>query len=468
MTNPTPTTTRLVARHRPLVLAQPESVVHRTARISCIVPAYQEEESIRATIESLLGQTRVPDIIHVVVNNSNDGTAYEARQFAGPHEIEYRGQKQQTEVVVHDIGKNEDKKVGALNYGYSWSVGADFILGVDGDTILDKHCVEALENEMVSDTRIGGISAIYTIDYAEAKNFGGKVLIAGQRAQFAGFNLDNLLRGRNMAVLGGQASLLRVEALEKVMVENNQNNPWVTDSAVEDSLLSLQIRSAKFSTKISATARATVGGMLTSRALHGQQKKWLAGAFELMKEKPFHPNLRLRWREAFSMVFNISTRLVFIALLAASLNLGAFEFSPIWLVPPAVAWLLHIRTALSMKNWTGGDLLFAILFIPAEIYMIMRMNHFVVSVRQVMSSGTTDLWAAQASAESGKGNSDTIWTIVGAVLAGAVVVGGWLALPVDVQSTILQIGWITLGTLSVLLTLAMVRRLFRKHHGFSV
>lgn len=464
----TTTTTRLVARHRPSLLPSPESVTHRAASISCIIPAYKEEDSIAATIQSILDQTRVPDVIHVVVNNSNDGTAYEARKFEGVHELEYRGVKQSTEVVVHDIGKNEDKKVGALNYGFSWSAGADFILGVDGDTILDKHCVEALENEMVSDARIGGISAIYTIDYAEAPHFGGKVLIAGQRAQFAGFNLDNLLRGRNMAVLGGQASLLRVEALERVMVENNQDTPWVTDSAVEDSLLSLQIRSAKFSTKISASARATVGGMLTSRSLHGQQKKWLAGAFELMKEKPFHPNLRLRWREAISMVFNIATRVIFIGLLAASLNLGAFEFSPIWLVPPAVAWLLHIRTALSMKHWTGGDLLFAVLFIPAEVYMIMRMNHFVVSVRQVMSSTQTDLWAAQASAESGKGNADTVWTIVGALISGAVVVAGWLALPVSVQSIILQVGWTTLGVSSVLLTLAMLRRLFRKHHGYSV
>jgi cellulose synthase/poly-beta-1,6-N-acetylglucosamine synthase-like glycosyltransferase len=89
--------------------------VHRST-IGCIIPAYNEEASIAGVIESLLSQTRVPDVIHVVVNNTSDNTVKIASQYAGPHEMTTDLGEQFTEVFVHDIGKNPDKKVGALNY----------------------------------------------------------------------------------------------------------------------------------------------------------------------------------------------------------------------------------------------------------------------------------------------------------------------------------------------------------------
>ncbi len=133
-----------------------DTSVHRST-IGCIIPAYNEQESIAQVIESLLAQTRVPDVIHVVVNNTSDATVKIASQYAGPHELLTELGEQFTEVFVHDIGKNPDKKVGALNYGYTLVEGYDYLLGVDGDTVADAKAVEYLESEAVSDTRIGGI-----------------------------------------------------------------------------------------------------------------------------------------------------------------------------------------------------------------------------------------------------------------------------------------------------------------------
>ena len=226
-----------------------EGASTQRSTIGCVIPAYNEEESIASVIEGLLAQTRVPDVIHVVVNNTTDKTVAIASQYAGPHEIVTELGEQFTEVFVHDIGKNPDKKVGALNYGYSLVEGYDYLLGVDGDTVAESHAVENLETEIISDSRIGGISAIYSID----NTFKGiaSFLISGQRSQFAAFNLQNLLRGRNMAVLGGQFSVFSTHALREVMDQNHQSTPWVKDSEVEDSLLSLQIKSAGYLTKIS-------------------------------------------------------------------------------------------------------------------------------------------------------------------------------------------------------------------------
>ena len=443
--------------------------------IGCVIPAYNEADSIAAVLESLLAQTRLPDVIYVIVNNSTDDTVAIASTFAGPHTVERDGEEQFTEVYVHDIGKNPDKKVGALNYGFSLVEGCDYLLGVDGDTTAALNAVQSLEAEIASDSRIGGISAIYSIDDAPFTGVVAPFLIAGQRAQFAAFNMQNMLRGRNMAVLGGQFSIFSMKALRQVMADNHQQTPWVKDSEVEDSLLSLQIKSAGYLTKISAQARADVGGMTTLRALDGQQVKWNFGAIELMwpgqrgdtKGQPLHPNLRLRWLENLSMLVNGFTRIMFVLLLVASLSIHAFVFSPIWLIPPAIAILLNTRIALSMKNRDWKDVVFAATLIPAEIYMVIRLGHFFRAWSKFLSRKQTDNWAEQAKAERGSGNAYlTPVILVFLVMVAASI--GWFLLPVVVQSSILWVGWPILGVITAIQTLTMTASLLRRHRGYRV
>ncbi|MGR6964898.1 glycosyltransferase family 2 protein [Geodermatophilus sp. URMC 61] len=447
----------------------------RHATISCIIPAYNEEGTIADVLTSLLAQTRPPDAVHVVINNTDDDTAEIAGQFAGEHVRVVKGEAFHTVVYVHDIGENPDKKVGALNFGYYVSRGYDYILGVDGDTTLDRRCVEWLEKEMVTDPRIGGLSAVYTFDKSKVHGAMARFLVAGQRAQFAGFNMDNLVRGRNMAVLGGQCSLFSVRALETVMYRNHQSAPWVRDSEVEDSKLSLQIKDAGFSTKISARARAFVGPMTTLRALHGQQVKWNFGGIDLLwpgqrgdnKGQPLHPNLRLRWYENVSMLFNISTRMAFLLLLAAALSIDAFVFNPVWLIPPAVATLLNLRIAASMHDKSASDIFYALLVAPAELYMWIRMGHFVTAWAQFFARVEKDNWAAQAAAERGRGSA-YVMPAVCAVAAFVVLIFAWSQQSIGIQSAILSIGWPVLYLITVLQTLFMVKKLVRRQHGFTV
>jgi cellulose synthase/poly-beta-1,6-N-acetylglucosamine synthase-like glycosyltransferase len=119
--------------------------------IAAIVPAYNEAETIEAVLRSLLKQTRLPDQIHVIVNNTKDDTFELAAKFAGPRTGKKlrKGSKERqvTEVFVHDIGANPDKKVGALNYGFAQVPEADYLLGVDGDTTLARDAVSNLEAE---------------------------------------------------------------------------------------------------------------------------------------------------------------------------------------------------------------------------------------------------------------------------------------------------------------------------------
>lgn len=449
-------------------------VPDQRATVGCVIPAYNEGETIGGVLDSLLHQTRLPDVIHVIINNTSDDSVEVAGHYAGPHTRLTPTGEQHTVIYIHDIGKNPDKKVGALNYGYTLVEHMDFLLGVDGDTTPEPDAIESLVAEISSDDRIGGISAVYSIDDSALDGPMAKFLIAGQRAQFSAFNMQNLLRGRNMAVLGGQFSIFSTKALRAVMKDSHQRTPWVNDSEVEDSLLSLQIKSAGYLTKISAQARAHVGGMTTLRSLDAQQVKWNFGAIDLMwpgqrgdtRGQPFHPNLRLRWFEHMSMVVNIVTRFGFLLLLLGSLSIDAFVFQAWWLIPPVAAILLNLKVSRSMAFAGKRDHLFALLLWPAELYMWLRMGHFVRAWAKFFSRQQTDNWAAQAKAERGKG---VAWTypfllLVIALVASAAI---WLQLPIDLRSDILAVGWPILGVVTVLQTAWMVVKILKRHRGFK-
>lgn len=449
----------------------------RTSTVGCVIPAYNEEGSIGPVLESLLGQTHAPDEIHVVVNNSTDDTFWVASEYAGEYRVKHRGVERTVQVFAHDAGSVPDKKVGALNIGYGLVKHCDYLLGVDGDTTLHERTVEQLLDEIHADSRIGGVSAIYTVDYLAQSGALGNYLIAGQRQQFASFSMQNLLRGRNMAVLGGQCSLFSVPALEQVRTQYRQLGPWVSDSEVEDSLLSLQLKHLGYGTKISSTARASVGGMTDLKSLDAQQVKWNYGSIDLMwpgqrgnlRGMPFHPNLRIRWIEHWSMLLNLVVRVGFLLLVVASLSIGAFVFNPLWLIPPAVSVLLNLRTALSMKHRTGRDILFALLFVPGEIYMWLKIGHFLRAWMQFFfRTGSTDNWSAQAAAESGKGSSAYLQPLLfGVVVLGALVLL-WINMPLLAQEVALWFAWPMLVVLTVIQTLGMLLRLVRPHRGYHV
>ena len=463
-----------LAAHAETMLEQLAELPEQRATVGAIIPAYNEAETIGGVLDSLLMQTRLPDVIHVVINNTSDDSVEIAGHYAGPHTRMTPSGEQHTVIYVHDIGKNPDKKVGALNYGYSLVEHMDYLLGVDGDTTPEPDAIEHLVDEITSDDRIGGISAIYSIDDSALDGPIAKFLIAGQRAQFAAFNMQNLLKGRNMAVLGGQFSIFSTQALRQVLEDSHQRTPWVNDSEVEDSLLSLQIKSAGYLTKISARARAHVGGMTTMRSLDAQQVKWNFGAIDLMwpgqrgdtRGQPFHPNLRLRWFEHMSMVINIITRLGFVLLLLGSLSISAFVFQAWWVIPPLAAVLLNWKVARSMEFVNRRDYFFAMLLWPAELYMWIRMGHFVRAWLKFFSRQQTDNWAAQAKAERGKGIA---WTYPFLTLALGLVVGAavWLQLPVALRSDVLAVGWPILGVVTVLQTAWMFVKILKNQRGYK-
>jgi len=121
------------------------------ATIGCLIPAHNEAESIRSAIASILDQSRLPDVVHVIVNNSTDDTAVFAEEFAGPHTRVVAGVEQSTSLYVHNIGTPgvAGTRSGALDYGFTLVEGYDCFFVLEGDTVAALDDVKKIEDEFV-------------------------------------------------------------------------------------------------------------------------------------------------------------------------------------------------------------------------------------------------------------------------------------------------------------------------------
>lgn len=219
-------------------------VASRRPTVGCVIPAGVEPGSIAQVIESLLRQTRVPDVIHVIVIEPSADTVAAAARYAGPHAGASELGPQFTEVFVHDIARKAARRAGALNYGYSLVEGYDYLLGVGGDTVAEARAVEYLEAEASSDARIGGVWALPAIEDSSIGR------------GFEQNRTPRVRRGaRSRTAVGGRFSIIATQALRDVMAQNHRSAPWTAD-AVEDSQLTLHINRAGYFTRTSPFVRA--------------------------------------------------------------------------------------------------------------------------------------------------------------------------------------------------------------------
>lgn len=366
---------------------------HRTAHtatgsVCVVVPAHNEEETIARTITALLKQTRRPDRIVVVADNCSDRTVEIARSFG----------KRVT--VIETVG-NKHRKVGALTMGWQQHVsqGFDYMLGVDADTVLSPNSLADLERELEENPKAGGIMARYTFDPDLGQSRFARLLIRLQRMEFSSWTLDILHRRRNTYVLGGQATLFRVAALQEVVAGERRHSPWDPEAQVEDMELTWALNSRGWDCKVSATARAYAGPMYTLKSLWAQRRKWDEGMIRLLLGSKLGTATIYPWRIQLKTAINAVTRALFMVLLPTSIAVGAFTWNWIWIAPPILAILLNLKHARKIPGRTRADLCIAGTLVLVEIYLMFRLLVWVASWMTVIAGIRRDGWARQYKAE---------------------------------------------------------------------
>ncbi len=432
----------------------------KTALILALVPAHNEEADIARTIEALLAQTRPIDRIVVILDNCTDGTEAIVRRYKG--------------ITVQKTFGNIDKKVGALTQGWQrWASGYDFVLGVDGDTKLAKDALEQLEAEMLRVPSAAGVMCRYTFDINLGTTFVARQLIRAQRLDFASWLTEIMARNRSTYVLGGQATLFRIKHLQDVIDTHERNSPWDPDAQVEDMELTWRLHEAGRKTLVSATARAYAGPMVTVKGLMGQRRKWDEGMAALLwQNKTPNKNTMIPWKQQFSMLANGVVRILFAIMLLLALTVHQFVWSPIWLLPILVGVALNLKVAWRVPDRTPADLVYALLVVPAELWLVSRMWSTLVSWLNIWFGSRRDGWAAQAAAESGKGGGGEvigkaiIWILVGGL---SIAAGTWFWVEkasYALQETVLTTGWSLVSIITIALTAFALIRLLKPTRGY--
>ncbi|WP_407271261.1 glycosyltransferase family 2 protein [Radiobacillus sp. PE A8.2] len=415
---------------------------HIKPRIIALIPAHNEEYSIRDCLEGLRDQTMPKDVeldVVVIADNCTDQTEAIAKAA---------GEDFGLILNVYVTKGNKQRKVGALNsawksiYGdaldifytelseqqilYRDSIKA--ILGMDADSRLAPNAIQHLWEGLMSSRNIGGVMAKYTMRMPKKKKllsfddpnyeaklrsgeYGGPIArwwTHQQKQDMASWLLKLQYGGGSTYVLGGQASLFRPEALLHVVETSKLDGPWQNESDVEDMLLTWQLQNAGWKTLISPEARCYVDAMRNYHSFRQQRNKWQGGALDLLTNRDI--GIRTRhtsrmWRDQLKMFSDLMVRVMFFSLLAISIATNQYTWMWIWIIPVVLASLLNITLALKTPMHRPIDVVLAGLLISPEIYLWSNLITFCQVWLDKLKSHKKDGWATQYDAERGRTQS---------------------------------------------------------------
>ncbi|MEU6574474.1 bifunctional polysaccharide deacetylase/glycosyltransferase family 2 protein [Streptomyces sp. NPDC046805] len=235
--------------HRPALVADPVTV---------IVPAYNEEAGIEATLRSLLASTHEYVQIIVVDDGSSDRT----------FEIAESVRAEDPRVMV--IRQPNAGKAAALNTGLSWAE-FDIVVMIDGDTVFEPDAIGRLIQPL-ADPRVGAVSGNTKVGNRQG------ILGRWQHLEYViGFNLDRRMFDvlECMPTVPGAIGAFRREALLGVGGVSE-------DTLAEDTDLTMALCRAGWRVVYEESAIAWTEAPSTVKQLWKQRYRWCYGTLQAM------------------------------------------------------------------------------------------------------------------------------------------------------------------------------------------
>jgi len=317
-------------------------------KIIALIPAYNEEAQIASALESVLGQSRPPDRILVVTNNTTDRTAEVALSFPG--------------VDVMDIPQCAGRKAGALNQALDAVLpdlkSDDLVLCMDADVTVDYNFLRNAERHFLRDPELGGVSSNHGVE------FKGNLL---ERLQALEFARDRRYMGRKHGNAGccmsGQGTLFKVSALRRV--EAKEGQIFVPDAWTEDWMLTFALKHLRIKLLKPADCIVTTAPVLSLGLLYIQRQRWGRGYFEAIARYGFTRVTAVPWLS--TGLWAVSTLLWagWMAVIAHSVLAGHVHFA--WWVIPVTGLCLASRIV-TVKRLGWKAMLLAASTIPDMLF----------------------------------------------------------------------------------------------------
>ncbi|TFB67659.1 glycosyltransferase family 2 protein [Cryobacterium sp. Hz9] len=304
-----------------IVMEATRGVFAGPVAITVLIPAYNEEASLSATLSSLLSQSHRPERVIVVADNCTDGTAAVARS----HGVE----------VFESVG-NTKKKAGALNQVLARILpdqgDNDIVMIVDADTTLDAGFLAAGVARFTSDRALMAIGGLF---YGEP---GAGLLGQMQRNEYVRYSTQIKRRRGMVFVLTGTASMFRSRALRAVAssrgdtIPGNHGDVYDTLALTEDNELTIALKSLGALIISPSECTVVTEVMPTLRSLWVQRLRWQRGALENIGAYGLTPSTLRYWAQQLGIGYSVIALTAFLCLIVITfLSVNHWVWFPFWL-----------------------------------------------------------------------------------------------------------------------------------------
>jgi len=231
-------------------------------RVVVVIPTHNETGTISRTVEAVLGQTRPPDELYVLLDNTADREL--ANRIAA--EVAPYG------VSITQTAVNPHRKAGNLNIGLAHILprldDTDIVMGFDADSVPDPDFIANTIRWL--EKGYGSVGATFH------GRPGGGLLGALQRAEFARFAQHQNRRPR-ADVLSGTGWGMRVCVLWAVAATRPDGQVYDVHSLVEDYELTLALKRLRIPVLAPGNCRVLTDVMETVRDWVSQRLRWQHG-----------------------------------------------------------------------------------------------------------------------------------------------------------------------------------------------
>ena len=327
-------------------LPTPEELpVGTKVRCTVLIPAHNEEAILGLTLESLAQQTRRPDRVIVVADNSTDGTV----DVAAAHRVE----------VVETAG-NTEKKAGALNQQLSRLLPQagpqDVVLVMDADSTLAPEFLEVALGLMEGDP---GLVAVGGLFYGET---GGALVGQFQRNEYTRYQRLVARKLGRVFVLTGTASVIRAYALRAVaeargpLLPGPAGKVYDTLALTEDNELTLALKTLGAQMTCPSQCRVTTEIMTSWRDLWRQRLRWHRGALENIAAYGLTRATAMYWGQQLGLAYGVVAFQSYLLLMTVSLLAAdSLRWSPFWVAIGMIFVVERIVTSWA-AGWRGRAL----------------------------------------------------------------------------------------------------------------
>lgn len=322
-----------------IVMAATRGVFGGPVAVTVLIPAYNEEASLSATLSSLLSQSHRPERVIVVADNCTDDTAAIARSHG---------------VEVYETEGNSKKKAGALNQVLERILpdqgDNDIVMVLDADTTLDAGFLKAGVARFTSDRALMAIGGLF---YGEP---GAGLLGQMQRNEYVRYSAQIRHRRGRVFVLTGTASMFRSRALREVAnnrgvtIPGTPGDVYDTLALTEDNELTLALKSLGALIISPSECTVVTEVMPTLGSLWVQRLRWQRGALENIGAYGITPSTFRYWAQQLGIGYSVIALTAFMFLIILTLlSMNAWVWFPFWLGLGIVFTIERVVSA-----WKGG------------------------------------------------------------------------------------------------------------------